>query len=108
KKAQLSQIIAELLTEQDRFTLVSIANANISPTPEAMADFFMGGHDCKHKNVHPADNLFLKQLPWVIEQRAREHEKRAKEAAKKENKLPVNFDAAQAFGFEIDPLLLTT
>ncbi|MFH5833743.1 hypothetical protein [Halalkalibaculum sp. DA384] len=74
KRQQMEQQIAQYLNYSDRQELVGVAESSISPTPKDMAHFFVGGKDCKHKNVSPGDRQFLNQLPKRIAQRRGELE----------------------------------
>lgn len=55
-----------LIPPAERERLVAMANANILPTGDSMARFYLGGKDCLHKNVHPNDQIFLDELPEAI------------------------------------------
>jgi hypothetical protein len=66
---QLAQKIDQYLTTSDKRNLVQIAHSSISPTGADMARFEIGGHDCKHKNVHPDDARFRNELKSLLQQR---------------------------------------
>lgn len=69
QRQQMEADIGRYLTESDKAELVGLARSNIAPTADAMAGFFVGGRDCKHKNVSPGDQRFLDALPRRIRQR---------------------------------------
>lgn len=69
QKQQMAKDIQRYLTPEDMRELVSGTESNVAPNPAEMADFFLGGRDCKHKNVSPGDQRFLNQLPARIQQR---------------------------------------
>jgi hypothetical protein len=96
KKQQLAQLIDKLLTSSDKTRLVQMANANIAPTGTAMAEFFVGGHDCLHKNVHPDDERFLSELPIVLKQREQEQQ------AQKQTNMPANMSTSE-LSFNLNP-----
>lgn len=72
QKQQMAQDIQQYLTSQDMQELVRGTESNIAPNPAEMADFFVGGADCLHKNVTPGDQRFLNELPRRIQQRKQE------------------------------------
>lgn len=86
QKQQIAQAIDQLLTYRERRDLVRGTESDISPTGASMADFFLGGRDCKHKNVSPGDQRFLDNLPRVLEQKAREQQ--AREEARRQASVP--------------------
>lgn len=74
---QLQEEIQQYLTVEDRQNLVAGTESNVSPTPGAMATFFIGGRDCKHKNVSSGDQQFLNRLRPLIRQRKSEYQQQA-------------------------------
>lgn len=77
QKQNLANRIAQLTTASERRDLVGIAKSPIQPTPVAMADFYYGGHDCKHKNVSPGDRNFLDRLPGFLNEKERANRRAA-------------------------------
>jgi hypothetical protein len=67
KKSELAQAINTYLTDSQRRELIRGTESSIRPTGSSMAEFFFGGRDCKHKNVTPGDQAFLRELPIVLE-----------------------------------------
>ena len=72
QQGEIEDAISQYLMPSDMRELVGLAYNHINPTPVDMAWFYVGGKDCKHKNVHPDDQRFLDALPRRIEQRARQ------------------------------------
>lgn len=63
---EVEALIRRYLTDADRRELVLDTESNVSPTASEMARFFVGGKDCKHKNVSQNDDRFLNELPKRI------------------------------------------
>jgi hypothetical protein len=72
QKQQIAEAISTYLTRTDMRELVRGMESNVQPTPTDMAHFYLGGRDCKHKNVTPGDQRFLDRLPQLIAQREQE------------------------------------
>lgn len=77
QKAEIAQEIRQYLTPADMRDLVRNTESRVKPNPDDMADFFLGGRDCKHKNVSRNDQRFLDRLPGLIRQRKRESQSAA-------------------------------
>lgn len=74
KQGEVKKAINQYLTYSDRRDLVAGTESKVAPTPVDMAWFYVGGKDCKHKNVSPGDQRFLNRLPQLIQQRATEQQ----------------------------------
>lgn len=72
QREEIRQAISQYLTAAERQELVRGMESDVDPTPESMARFYMGGRDCKHKNVTPGDQRFLDRLPVKIQQKAQQ------------------------------------
>lgn len=74
RRKEMANAIRTYLTAADRYELVRGMESRVAPTPEAMAFFFMGEGDCKHRNVGDRHKRFLRELPRKIEQRVLEQQ----------------------------------
>lgn len=71
-QADMAEAISRYLSPEDMRQLVRNMDSDVPPNASDMALFYIGGRDCKHKNVGRNDQRFLDELPRLIQQRAQE------------------------------------
>lgn len=103
QRAKVREDIAKYLTADDRRMLVSGMEDRVKPTASAMAYFYTGEGDCKHKNVGARHQRFIAELPRLVHQR--KQEKKNQNSYNGSN-FPANMDTSVVAGSEIDPVML--
>lgn len=110
KKNELTQRIQQLLTPSEMDDLTS-GMENPQHSASQMADFFYGGHDCKHKNVTSGDQRFLDRLPQMLKRKARQADRQQQQqssgsSGSSGSQTPSASTPTGAGGFQFDSTIL--